>query len=238
MKDSAQDRQPTTSNLEAMMRVVQREARVLERRSRGLADLDELISAGGVGLAQALQCVPPEEAGFRTYARQRIRGAMLDYLRQMDPLGRAERKLARRVADVQQRLRSTLNREPDSSEIASEAGIELSEYEQLRESDERRHYVGLVHTLRPTESDSAQVFLARDGESSPEEATLHYLDQQLLARLTRLLDERQRYVIENHFFLQRSLHDIASDLRLSPSRVTQVLRKAIDDLKRLADLSG
>lgn len=237
MKDPVQDRQPKTSSLQAMMRVVQREARVLERRSRGLADLEELVSAGGVGLAQALQCVPPEEAGFRTYARQRIRGAMLDYLRQMDPLGRAERKLARRVADVQQRLRSALKREPDAVEVAREAGIDLVEYEQLRESDERKHRVGLVHTLRPSDGDTAQVWLARDGESSPEEVTLHHLDQQLLTRLTRLLDDRQRYVIENHFFEQRSLNDIATDLRLSPSRVTQVLRKAIDNLRRLADLS-
>jgi RNA polymerase sigma factor for flagellar operon FliA len=216
------------------MRMVHFHARALQNRSHGLADLDELVAAGSVGLAQALSRTDPSAPTFRSYALRRVQGAMLDHLRQLDPLCRSERRNARKLRDAVERLRSKLGREPSAAEVVKESGLDHTEYEDARLNSERHHRVGIVNTLRPAEADTESVWLARDERPSAEDALEHHSNRRLLAKITESLDDRTRYVIESYYYERRVMSDIAAELGVSESRVSQMLKKGVDQLRELA----
>ncbi len=238
MVSEDENERTTEVTLNTLMNVVRREARAFGRRSRGCADVEELVAAGGLGLAQALERSNPDDPGFRVYALQRIRGAMLDYLRQADPLGRSERKAQRLVAQARDDLRAILGREPEAHEIAQAAQLDDVAYEHLRQCEERRQRVAVVNTLRPTAGDSSDVWLARDGSLDPEQAAMHHLDSEILSRLTRQLDDRARLVIERHYFENLALSEISKELGVSPSRASQLLQRSLRKLREISDGDG
>ncbi len=230
---------PSQATLNDLLSLVQREARAFGRRSNWRADVEELSAVGALGLAQALDRSSPKAEGFRSYALQRIRGAMLDYLRQTDPLGRGERKAQRRANEATDRLRVRLGREPEAHEVAHEAGLQEGDYERLRQCDERRQRVAVVNTLRPPSSGEGDgVWLARDGSPDPEQAVMRHMEIETMERLTRLLDDRVRLVLERRYYDNTALVEISQELGVSPSRASQLLRRGLRTLRELADNDG
>src|SRR5262249_16813946 len=104
-------------------------ARELASHYAGDIELDELVSAGTLGLVQALEGFDPRRGlAFRTSAVPRIRGAILDDLRSRSWAPRSARTRARKVASTRAVLQQRLGREPSPREVAGELGIELDEY--------------------------------------------------------------------------------------------------------------
>src|SRR5690349_13822917 len=99
-------------------------ARQLSRRLHDKVDLDELVSAGSIGLMQAAASYEPARGlTFSTYAVPRIRGSMLDELRRHDHMSRGARKKARALSAAREALTRQLGREPRATEIAAELNV-------------------------------------------------------------------------------------------------------------------
>ena len=94
---------------------------------------DDILSAGWVGMAEALQrrTGEMEEEHFEAYASYRVRGAILDYLRVLDPLSRKLRGASRRITDAASDLTQRLGRTPNEDEMAGELGLSLPAYQEL-----------------------------------------------------------------------------------------------------------
>jgi RNA polymerase sigma factor for flagellar operon FliA len=95
-------------------------------------ELDDLIQVGMIGLAEALSRFESEQGvQFDTFASQRIRGAMLDELREGDWMSRSSRKSQKEIEQALNRLEQRLGRPPLESEIAAELGMALDDYQSL-----------------------------------------------------------------------------------------------------------
>jgi RNA polymerase sigma factor for flagellar operon FliA len=104
----------------------------LHHRCPNQVDLDDLLSAGVVGLIQAVDRFKPERGyKLKTLAEHRIRGAMLDYLRKLDPLPRSVRRFIRQRDEVRTQLDRELGRAPEAVEVAEALGLQIDRYRQL-----------------------------------------------------------------------------------------------------------
>src|SRR5271170_1584670 len=105
--------------------------RIHERLPRHVP-LEDLVHAGVIGLIDALNKFDPSKhVQFSSYAKFRIRGAILDSLREMDWGPRELRRKARRVEEAHRKLSMELSRAPTENEIAADMGLELKEFQRL-----------------------------------------------------------------------------------------------------------
>jgi len=197
-------------------------------------ELDDLVQVGMIGLTEALSRYEASQGvQFETFATQRIRGAMLDELRNGDWMSRSSRKGQKDIERAIHRLEQTLGRSPLESEIAQEMGMELQEYQQLL-GKVRGTQLLYLEDLSRGSGDEADDFLDR-----------HLADQQLdpasLLRSERLrsalvqaitqLPEREQYVMGMYYEQDMNLKEIAAVLGVTESRVCQLHSQAIARLR-------
>ncbi len=107
---------------------IEKVARRLARRLPAHVEIDDLVSAGVIGLMEAADRYDPKRADrFEAFAEFRIRGAMLDDLRARDTLSRDMRRLSNELRSATRKLESELGRTPDQSELASTLGLNVDE---------------------------------------------------------------------------------------------------------------
>jgi RNA polymerase sigma factor for flagellar operon FliA len=185
---------------------------------------EDLVSAGMFGLAQAAQSWDPARGvTFDRYARIRIQGALLDELRGRDWASRSVRGNARRLQAATDELTARTGVAPQAAELGVAMGITRREVDKLTEDIHRAtvlHYDALF-----TDVDDAPI------TSSPGDETLEVLLQRELVGYLRdavvTLPERLRKVVVEYFFEERQMQDIADDLGVSESRVSQLRAEAI-----------
>src|SRR4029079_6623157 len=95
--------------------------------------IDDVISAGWLGMVEALGRRTPDmtDDHFEAFASYRVRGAILDYLGLLDPMSRKLRGAPRKITEIVSSLVGRLGRTPEQDEVAAELGIGLEEYQQL-----------------------------------------------------------------------------------------------------------
>ncbi|WP_066465487.1 sigma-70 family RNA polymerase sigma factor [Sanguibacter suarezii] len=182
---------------------------------------DELASAGALALVQAARAYDVTTGvPFNRYAAIRIKGAMVDELRSMDWVTRGARQRARRLTSVADDLTADLGRTPTRTELAAALGVDVSEVDSARE-----HAATRVLSLEGYDGALAEVLPAR--EVGPEETVI--VDERLryLRAAVETLPERLRVVVEQVFFHDRSVTDIAKDLGVTQSRVSQLRAEAM-----------
>jgi RNA polymerase sigma factor FliA len=191
---------------------------------------DDLHSAGLVGLLQALRNYDPScNTSFESYARVRIRGAMLDELRRMDWVPRTIHEKARRIQDVIAELEQKLGRTPSEEQMAKALKITVSEYNELLDEIRPAAYVCLDATCSSdgTESGSLYEVVADPTENGPvEEVSRRELKQVILDRLKQLPDI-QRKVLALYYGEDLHLREIAEVFGLTESRICQIHSQAI-----------
>lgn len=188
----------------------------------------DLVSAGMLGLAQAARTFDPDRGiAFDRFASTRIRGALLDELRGRDWASRSVRARARSLQAATDDLTARLGRAPTTEELATELGVGAEAVRQLT-GDVHRATV-LNYESLAVEGD-AGAFLAGDDET-PEEAMLSRERRGYLADAVTALPERLRRVVVAYFFEERSMQDIADELGVSESRVSQLRAEALLLLK-------
>ena len=214
----------TTQNKMArtLIPLVHQVAAQVARRLPSHVQMDDLVSAGMLGLAGALNRFDPERADtFRGYAEFRIRGQIMDELRRRDHMSRDARADSRRLQNVVEELRQLRGTEPEANEVADRLGISLDE---LRSLQLRAH-------------DGATVSLSNitvgAPQRSPEDTAAVDQQRERLAIAIKKLSERRRVVLWLYYFEELPLKEIGDILDVTPSRVCQIRSEAVAALKKI-----
>lgn len=188
----------------------------------------DLVSAGMLGLAQAARSFDPDRGiAFDRFASTRIRGALLDELRGRDWASRSVRARARGLQAVSEDLTGRLGRTPTSSEIAAEMHVPAETVHKLVDDVHRATVLNYESLVLDGDAES---FLCA-GDDSPEDAMLSRERQGYLMDAVKTLPDRLRRVVVGYFFEELSMQELADELGVSESRVSQLRAEALALLK-------
>ena len=197
-------------------------------------ELDDLIQVGMIGLAEALSRFESEQGvQFDTFASQRIRGAMLDELREGDWMSRSSRKSQKEIEQALNRLEQRLGRPPLESEIAAELGMALDDYQSLL-GKVRGTQLVYLEDLGGGDSDDGDDDLERHVADSGADPFALLRDQSMRSALVeaiKALPEREQYVMGMYYEHDMNLKEIAAVLGVTESRVCQLHSQAIARLR-------
>jgi RNA polymerase sigma factor FliA len=189
---------------------------------------DDLVSAGMAGLAQAARSFDAERGiTFERYASTRIRGSLLDELRDRDWASRSVRSKARRMTAASDELTAKLGRQPSIEEIADHLGMESRSVQAVHEDVHRA--VVLNYDSVVAQGDAEDI-MPSDGRS-PDAVLLDRERKSYLIDAVSALPDRLKAVVVGYFFEERSMQDIAEELGVSESRISQMRAEALALLK-------
>lgn len=206
---------------------------VRETRSRlpGHVSRDDLTSAGLTALVVAARGFDPTRGvGFASYATPRVRGAILDELRAVDWASRSVRRRARDLDRTRSELTATLGRTPGHAEVATALGLTVDEVSRNAE-DVHRAGVLSLHGFGDAPVEELVTSTAPSPEAVAERAEM----TGFLVDAVRELPERLRVVVEGYFFAERPMADIAAELGVTESRVSQMRAEAMVLLKEVME---
>ena len=185
-------------------------------------DLDDLVHAGVLGLFDAAtKYNPDKKVLFSSYAKHRIKGAILDSLRQLDWASRDVRRRQKQVDAVIHELSAIFQRAPTESEIAQKLGVEVDRFRQMM-MDLRN--VGLVSAS--VRSGDHEDLPAPDFPSKPEAQPDHICARQqmrsALGTAVKTLPERYQKVVHLYYTNEMTMREIGGVLGINESRVLQI----------------
>jgi RNA polymerase sigma factor for flagellar operon FliA len=165
---------------------------------------------------------------FDRYAAARIQGAVVDELRGFDWATRALRTKAHNLARLTETLTSTLGRIPSEAQLAEAAGLSIQTLGRLRADVHRSVIVGYEATL---DTGDAEYLLPPATTNNPEEELLRAERVGFLGIALQALPERLETVIRGCFLAERSVSELAGELGVSTSRVSQLRTEALELLR-------
>lgn len=212
------------------MHLAKKLAHQLKAKLPSNVEVDDLIQAGMIGLLDALsKYEETANAQFETYAVQRIRGAMLDQLRESDWMPRGIRKNMRKIEMVLNELQQELVRPPSESEAAARMNITLAEYQQIL-TDSAGHQLIYFDDFNDGDSDSADHFLDRfyaDTSQDPLQALINSGFRAAVIRSIDALPEREKLLMGLYYEQELNLKEIGAVMGITESRVSQLHSQAI-----------
>ena len=215
-------------------------ARRIHERLPQHVDIEDLVSAGVVGLLDAFaKFDPAKKVRFRSYAQFRIRGAILDSLRTLDWSPRDLRRKGRAIEEAIRMLTARLGHAPGEHEVAAEMGLDLETYQQLL-GDLKGLEIGTLHMER--NEDSGEEELAYVPGRPEEDPLFRCLRSEMEERLSEAiagLPDRERLVMTLYYFEEMTMREIGLALGVVESRVSQVHASAVVHLRAaLRDLAA
>lgn len=194
--------------------------------------VDDLIQVGLIGLSEALTRF---EAGqgvqFETFATQRIRGAMIDELRENDWMSRGSRKSQKEIETAIRKLEHSLGRAPAEREIAAELHMDLDDYQSLLGKVQGTQLVYLEDMSGPDGDDSFLDRYTADQDADPLSILKDQRLRQALVAAINQLPEREQYVMSMYYEQDMNLKEIAAVLGVTESRVCQLHSQSIARLR-------
>src|SRR5580692_676464 len=215
-------------------------ARRIHERLPQHVEIEDLVSAGVVGLMDAFAKFDPEKkVQFRSYAQFRIRGAILDSLRTLDWSPRELRRKGRAVEEAIRVLTARLGRAPGENEVAAEMGLRLEEYQQLL-GDLKGLEIGTLHMERNEDSGEEELaYIPSRPEDDPLFRCLRGELEEKLAEAITNLPDRERLVMTLYYYEEMTMREIGLALGVVESRVSQVHASAVVHLRAaLRDLAA
>lgn len=219
---------------------VRKQAQALVRHLPANVERADLIQVGLIAVAQAAVSFEWEgdrdteaaQEAFVRYARMRVKGAMLDELRQMDYLSRGERRKIKVIQIARERYRAEHGSEPPLSRLAELSGIGVDEIGSLLQADQMgRHQ----HNVDDEDDEQAHRF----HPATPQEEVEARVDTAIVMRRLEAffadLPERERMVIDAYLGVGLSPVEVAKSLKVTPSRVSQIYHAVV---KRAAEHFG
>lgn len=235
-RSAAGDEQCRERLMAAHLNLVYHVARGVHRRLGGAAELDELVSAGTLGLAEAIDRFDPSRGlAFSTYAVPRIHGAIVDELRRLDHVPSSIRRRARALGAIQAGLAHDLGRAPMPKETAIRMGVDVETVARWQ-SDAAGAMMLRLDDPMPGGGDEGEVrtwgesLAASDGAGVEERLTRDQEIERLRAALVEL-PEVERRVLTLYFLEELKLQDIARVLEVTESRVSQIKTTAVRRLR-------
>jgi RNA polymerase sigma factor FliA len=203
-------------------------ARRIHERVPVSVSLDDLISTGILGLIAAIDRYDPsQDVKLKTYAEYKIRGAILDSLRDLDWAPRQQRKRAKQIESAIAALEQQLHRIPTEEEIAAHLQLSLDEY---------LEWLGEVRSLRVgslenagTEDDGKNLlkYISDDNESWPSHIFERSELERILAKAVECMPPTERTVLSLYYYEELTLREIAQVVDLHESRISQLKSQAI-----------
>ena len=203
-------------------------ARRIHERLPQHVDLDDLISAGVVGLIDAFEKFDHgKKVQFKSYAQFRIRGAILDSLRTLDWSPRELRRKGRAVEEAIRSVTQRLGRAPAEQEIAVEMELGLNEYQQLL-GELKGLEIGSLHVERSEDSgDEELAYIPGSPEDDPLFRCLQGEMKQRLVDAIEDLPEKERMVLTLYYYEELTMKEIGLTLGVVESRVSQIHSSAV-----------
>jgi RNA polymerase sigma factor for flagellar operon FliA len=215
-------------------------ARRIHERLPQHVDIEDMISAGVVGLIDAFaKFDPAKKVQFRSYAQFRIRGAILDSLRTLDWSPRELRRKGRAVEEAIRVLMARMGHAPGEAEVAAEMALELEEYQQLL-GDLKGLEIGTLHMERNEDSgDEELAYVPGRPEEDPLFICLRGELEDRLSEAIADLPDRERLVMTLYYYEEMTMREIGLALGVVESRVSQVHASAVVHLRAaLKDLAA
>lgn len=213
--------------------MVRRMAYHLVTRLPASVEVDDLIQAGMIGLWDAIARCTAEPGGLERFAMPRVRGAMIDELRDCDWVSRGGRKSQRQIEEATQRLTQRLCRRPTDTELAAELGTPLAAFQSELA---RVHRAQLIHledmgSLGDDEDDALHGGQFSDWGADPLCRLESERQQAAMNEAMRALPARERDVLRMYYRQDMTFKEIGCQLGVSESRVCQVHRQAVEMLR-------
>lgn len=210
--------------------------RIHERLPRHVP-LEDMIHAGVIGLIDALNKFDrTKHVQFGSYAKFRIRGAILDSLREMDWGPRELRRKARRIEEAQHKLSLSLNRAPTELELAEEMKLDLREFQRLLTELDGLE-VGSLHLESPWDGKDEDLcdYLPSAPEETPFFRCMRSEMKGLLERAVSDLPEKEKQVLALYYFEELTMKEVGAVLGIGESRVSQIHSLAVVRLRSRLD---
>ncbi|MGH9428716.1 MAG: FliA/WhiG family RNA polymerase sigma factor, partial [Terriglobia bacterium] len=187
-----------------------------------------------VGLLEALQRYDHSRGvSFQTYARYRIQGEIIEYLRSLDWVSRSVRAWGRKVTAARNRVEGWLGREANPDEMAAELEVSLDEYYRVHQKVSEAALLSLEDLATTSEGewkDAQDLF-----SDNPFQDPLGALEKKdLVAKLTTALNtlpERERLVLTLYYYEELTLKEIGHIMELSEGRICQIHTQAVTRLR-------
>ena len=193
-------------------------------------DLDDLVHAGIMGLFDAASRYnDAKQVSFQSYAKHRIKGAILDSLREMDWASRDLRRRHKQLESVTRELSAVMERNPTEAEIADKMGMNIDRWRQV--AIELRMVGLLSASTRAPESENQNTpeFPAAP-DLNPDVLTGQSELRSVLAKAMQSLPERYKMVIERYYVGGKTMREIGDSMGINESRVSQIHRAALDKM--------
>jgi RNA polymerase sigma factor FliA len=200
-------------------------------------DVDDLVHAGILGLFDAVTKYDPDkQVLFHSYAKHRIKGAILDSLRQMDWASRDLRRRQKQMDQVSRALATKLGRVPTETEVAEEMGLDPSRWQRMLM--ELRN-VGTISTSARTEDDHDRALdLPATGDLEPERICARRQLETTLSKAMEGLPERYRKVVSLYYSNDMTMKEIGEVMGVNESRVSQIHKNALQKMAAALESAG
>lgn len=207
-------------------------ARRIRERLPQHVELDDLISAGVLGLIDAVNKFDySKKVQFKSYAQFRVRGAILDSLRILDWSPRDLRRKGRAIEGAIQNLTQKLGRAPSDNEIANEMDMGLGQYQHLL-SELKNLEIGSLNIERNEDSgDEELAYVAAPTSEDPLFRCLRGEMRQRLMDAIESLPERERMLLTLYYFEELTMKEIGLAMGVVESRVSQLHTSAVVRLR-------
>lgn len=200
----------------------------LKERLPSSVDMNDLVSIGTEELIKlSRRYDSSRNDSFWGYARLRVNGAMLDYLRSLDVLSRSSRKLIKAIDAEVSRYFNDFEEEPSNEYLAEKLGEDLDKIRQARLASD-------IYTVVPLDE---QFSALEDSDMMKycEQKELMELIKKVLSRLT----EREQLIIQLYYLEELSLSEISEILNITESRISQISKEVIKKIRReIGDANG
>jgi RNA polymerase sigma factor for flagellar operon FliA len=227
--------------IETHLPLVRLVAERIHRRLPPGVDLGSLIHSGIVGLLEAIQRYDSSRGvAFQTYARYRIQGEIMEYLRSLDWVSRSVRAWGRRVAMARSRLAGRVGREPTPEEMAEELGVSLAEYYRVDQKVSDAALLSLEDLSLVSEEEwkkAREELLQHPFQDPLTSLEGKDLVEKLIAALA-ILSERERLVVTLYYHEELTLREIGEVLGLTEGRICQIHAQAVSRLRQALEGRG
>jgi RNA polymerase sigma factor for flagellar operon FliA len=208
-------------------------SRIRERLPQHV-ELEDLVNAGVLGLLEASRTFDcSKNAQFKTFAKFRIRGAILDSLRDADWGSRYLRKRGREIAEVTSQLEGRLGRHPVDTEIAEEMHIEIDRLRKIVQQLDGLHLAGQQMAVSNDSSESLDVIESAPNLDDPDPFDLCLQGERKahLAEAIAKLSEREQLILSLYYREELTMKEIAEVVGMSLSRVSQIRQAMMNKLR-------
>jgi RNA polymerase sigma factor for flagellar operon FliA len=229
-KMSPEERERKLMEYMPMVRFI---ARRIHERLPQHVEIDDLVSAGACGLIDAFTKFDHgRNVQFKSYAQFRIRGAILDSLRELDWSPRELRRKGRAVEEASQAVTKRMGRAPLEPEIAAQMQMPLEEF-QLLLGKLKGLEIGSLHSERCEDSDDEELaFLPASPQDDPLFRCMQGETKQILIDTIDELPEKERLVLTLYYYEELTMREIALTLGVVESRVSQIHTAALAKLRK------